>query len=161
MKAFLAILVIFFLIGAGIYFGISYLTPQQPATGEGALTESGVAPEAELPPPPDYAPTDFSWSVQPAPGSSDTQPDTFLSLVVKDKTISVGKYTGCNGLPSTETLEPGEVARTSCWWAGAGDDISVFKENDRFWVKHRMKQEVPPDVDAPSHSEFATLFRVD
>lgn len=162
MKAFFVVFFIFAFLGVGVYGAVVYLAPQELAPGLTA-EDLGLKPAEEvlLPPPPDYAPSEFSWSIQPAPGSSDTNPEYFVNLTVKDRTISVGKFIGCTGKPSTASLEPGEVTRTSCWHAGAGTDISVFKEADRFYVKTRFVQEVPPDVEALSHGPFQTLFRID
>lgn len=86
----------------------------------------------------------ISWSYAPLPPSElvegmDASPKTRVTLTFNGKSYDVGTYTGtCSPLDATtgeSSLLPHEVSGVLCWWAGGGDEIGVFYENNSYVVK--------------------------
>lgn len=102
--------------------------------------------------------TDFAWYVENASDYSDTSPNQLVSLMVGTTTYPIGTYQGCEATPDGVALEPSEIIRETCWFAGAGTDIGLFFENGVYTVQTRWTQEVPPDVDAEPHGPFETIL---
>lgn len=92
-------------------------------------------------PPPDTAERTFSWRLEPREPDGTLPPSTHVSLITGGDIYDLGRYAGsCAQVPDEELL-PGEVAALLCWWAGAGDEIGVFKEGDRYVVKQGIQEE--------------------
>ena len=89
-------------------------------------------------------------------------PHQILSLVAAGRTYEIGEYMGCSGISDEGPLEAGEIVRTTCWFAGAGDHVSVFKEQGKYVVKTRWIQESGgPDVQADPQGEFGIVFTLE
>lgn len=107
---------------------------------------------------------DVSWKIENASSTDETVPRQTVTLVVRGKEYPLGEYSGCIiSMSAQENLEPGEIARESCWFAGAGEDLSVFKDAQGYVVMKRSVQEVPPDADedVQPYGPFETLLRID
>lgn len=106
---------------------------------------------------------DISWKIENASSTDEAVPRQTVTLLVRGKEYPLGEYSGCViSMSAPENLEPGEVARESCWFAGAGEDLSVFKDAQGYVVMKRSVQEVPPDAeeDAQPQGPFETLMRI-
>jgi hypothetical protein len=74
----------------------------------------------------------IDWSFEKS-GDLDIAPKSKVTLTFNGKSSDVGTYSGvCS--PVTDLL-PDEVSAVLCWWAGAGDEIGVFKNGESYVVK--------------------------
>lgn len=139
MKKYLLLLLGVLLIAAGVYF----LTKDEEfeALKSPELPQAAVVEEQQQPV--------FTWRfVEEGEGSyGDPKVRVFVS---KDGIeTEVGVYQGfCSELkggPQFEgdpyALVEGQLAGVLCWWAGAGDEIGVFKEGNSYVIKTGVQGE--------------------
>jgi len=86
----------------------------------------------------------------------DLAPRTKVALIADGDVYDMGAYAGSCSEVARENLLPGEVAAVLCWWAGAGDEIGVFKEGGSYAVK-RGVQEEPTAESEGFRGNFVTL----
>ena len=107
-------------IGGGAYYYMS-LHPQA------AAPETSQANKIKEP--------TISWAFASA-GEKDNIPYTTVSVTVNGKTQKVGDYQGsCSEIGATggvdgKGLLAGELSAVQCWFAGGGDEIGVFANED-------------------------------
>lgn len=86
-----------------------------------------------------------------------SMPITEVSIIVDEKNYDVGKYQGTCSEENTanEQSFAGTISRASCWWAGAGKEISVVNENGKIVVKDSSVQE-----DDTNSYDVRTVFKI-
>ena len=97
----------------------------------------------------------FSWAFEPSARYEETMPWHNLSLVVNSEPYSVGEYQGCTGEGSTGE---GIVTKTTCWFAGGGNEVAVFLEGDRYLIKERWIQEAGAQGEWDTEGDWETKF---
>lgn len=99
---------------------------------------------------------DIRWTYD-SKYSDDTDPTTQVTVQIDGKKHDVGTYPG--SCFEREELEKNmtEIAGIRCWWAGAGDDVWVFREKGKLQIKHRELDEGSPE-EGPFIGDFKTLF---
>lgn len=115
----------------------------------------------------------LEWEFAPAGGDPETGAyKTSVALFVDGERRELGVYTGsCSVLGGEESLRSlveGEVTGVICWFAGGGDELGVFYENNAYVVKKGVIEEGPlvRDPDALTAEEpglrgrFETLFTI-
>lgn len=96
------------------------------------------------------------WTIDVAVDADET-PHSTLSLVLSgalEKTIKLGTYTGY-AIDGPEDVPDTLISMSSFWWAGGGDTIAVFHEEDRLIIKHQTVDE------EGGFGEWKTLATVD
>jgi hypothetical protein len=90
----------------------------------------------------------LEWVFTPDAESTEEMPMTRASLVLSgpvNTRIEVGSYSG-NGAKAADTswsAPEGSLATAIFWWAGGGDELSIFQtESDRLVIRHRTIDEV-------------------
>lgn len=122
-----------------------------------APKENNNAPEAETKEPAAPAPEAAATAKPAGPVEIDLlakgveprnedNPKMTLTLSVREpgkpeqqiELITVGG--GCNRVTGEEG-EPGALVAQRCWWAGAGDTVSVHKDGDTLVIRHQEADE--------------------
>ncbi len=163
---------VFALLGGGFFLYTKYSGSQDASS----LTEDAGAP-IETPPPPTnyttiripdksakpvYSAADFAWIIENAPDFEETLPKQNVILSVKGKSYPAGTSMGCTIANAMSDLVEGELARQTCWFAGAGDEFIVVKEGDIYVAKHRWIQESEGDEeDVETEGPWEKLFVVE
>lgn len=111
-----------------------------------------------------YESSDFIWHIEKSPDGTAWPHDT-VTLEVGEKMYHVGEYdlscTQNTDVPVSYS-ETNELSRVQCWWGGAGEEISVFREGAGYVVKKRWIQESGgPEVNAPRNGEFEVIVTLD
>jgi len=102
---------------------------------------------------------DFMWRIENAPNWEETMPRHIVYLDVKGKSYKAGESIGCT--VKQDVVEPNEITRKTCWFAGGGDVYSVFVENDAYTLKHRRMQESGgPGVNANPEGNWETVLKI-
>jgi hypothetical protein len=108
--------------------------------------------------PGDIAPQDIAWGFDSVPVEDGQHPITKVTLRVKDKEYDAGSYDGtCARITEPTQLLEGEIAGVLCWFAGTGDEVGVFEEDNKFVVKHGEVEE-PNEESQGFRGNFAPLF---
>jgi hypothetical protein len=87
------------------------------------------------------------WSFeQQAQQNEADAPRTKVTLTLGDKTYDAGTYEGTcaevgEGASASLPLQENEVAAAFCYYAGAGDEIGIFRDGDTLVLKHGEYQE--------------------
>lgn len=81
----------------------------------------------------------FTWSFE-TNDEGDT-PRTKVTLQHAGETKEIGTYNGSCSEIAAENLQENQVSGVLCWWAGAGDEIGVFKEGGEYVVKVGVQEE--------------------
>ena len=108
-----------------------------------AFVERGQAPEPGATPAAEETAPErtFSWRFEFKEADGELPPSTHVSLITNGDIYDLGRYAGsCAKVPEENLLE-NEVSAVLCWWAGAGDELGVFKEGDRYIVKQGIQDE--------------------
>ena len=148
MKTTIAIVGILALIGVGAYF---YNLPREEITSGKvrgiddvtAITSSDIAWNFE------HKGTDEATGV----------PSTMVSVTIKQNTYPLGVYQGSCSLQDAATFEQNKLSGILCWFAGAGDEFGVYRENNRLVIKHREVGEGDPEGGQVS-TEFKTILTI-
>jgi hypothetical protein len=106
-----------------------------------------------------------TWSFEPA-GEQEVSnaPLTKITLTWDGGAYDAGTYAGqCAEIDGTSgggiALLENEVSGAFCYWAGFGDEVGIFKEGDRYVLKHGEYQE--PTAEAPDfRGNFTTLVEL-
>jgi hypothetical protein len=61
---------------------------------------------------------------------------TNVKVTIRNKSYDAGTYLGTCRTLEPAGLESNEVAGVICWFAGAGDEIGIFKEGEKYFIKH-------------------------
>jgi len=102
---------------------------------------------------------DFVWRIENAPHWEETMPRHIVYLDVQGKSYKAGESIGCN--IQQDAVEPNEITRKTCWFAGGGDVYSVVAENDSYILKHRWIQESGgAEVDADTEGDWETVLKI-
>ena len=115
------------LIGAGAW----YYTSQQDAASDTQLSGK-IVPR---------------WSFESVQSSNEADiPTTKVTLAIGDKMYDAGTYQGTcaevgEGASASLPLQENEVSAAFCYYAGAGDEIGIFSEGNRYVLKHGEYQE--------------------
>ena len=106
----------------------------------------------------------YSWQLAPAANDASGNPQTDVSLDVNGKVRKIGTYTGtCNVLQMNEKgmggerADVGEITRVQCYFAGGGNEIGVFAENEETFVKVGDLSEGDAET-APTRGNFKTVL---
>ncbi|HVU75324.1 MAG TPA: hypothetical protein VHD38_00590 [Candidatus Paceibacterota bacterium] len=118
------------IIGAGIWY---YTSHQTPTADTQPMGQSGkIVPK---------------WGFESQPQTDESMPpQTKVTLTVGDKTYDAGTYAGTcaevgEGASASLPLQENEVAAAFCYYAGAGDEIGIFREGNSLVLKHGEYQE--------------------
>lgn len=82
---------------------------------------------------------------------------TKVKLGIKGKTYDLGTYVGNCSAMAVNLLSENEIAGVVCWWGG-GEEIGVFKEEDKLLVKKRGLNESPEYP--PSIKDFKQILEI-
>lgn len=103
---------------------------------------------------------DVAWSFQEkTPEPTTGAPVVQVTVTIDDTEYDAGTYNGSCIEIDKENLSDDEVAGIVCWWAGFGDEVGVFVEDDTIVVKHGEIQEGDEGA-APFRGNFTTLFEI-
>jgi hypothetical protein len=89
----------------------------------------------------------FAWTFESQGEDPDTHAEmTKVTLTQGDKTYDAGTYQGTcaevgEGASASLPLQENEVSAAFCYFAGAGDEIGVFREGNGYVLKHGEYQE--------------------
>ena len=107
-----------------------------------------------------YTSADFAWKVTNAPTWEETMPYHTLALEVRGETHKIeGEYIGC-AANENWSREDNELSKLVCWFGGGGDEFSVFKEGDKYFLKHRFIQESGGSEEVAPEGPWETVFEV-
>lgn len=102
----------------------------------------------------------FTWRVEDAPDHEDTMPKQIVFLESGGRAYKAGESMGCN--IRLDNLEPNEVTRQTCWFAGGGDEYAVFRDGDAYLLKRRWVQETGgPEIGAEPEGPWEVVTRID
>ena len=77
----------------------------------------------------------ISWQFKEVP-EKDGMPQSEVSIMANGQTTVVGTFTGsCSEIVGERFTDANEYYGATCWFAGGGNEIGVFLENDQFVVK--------------------------
>ncbi len=110
-----------------------------------------VAYEKKVGPFAETAPTqaEISWKFE---GEGDDlesgAPLTRVSVTINGVVSDLGLFTGsCSQIANSSWgLVEGEIDGAICWWAGGGEEIGIFKENDQLVIKKGQLDEGSAEV---------------
>jgi hypothetical protein len=89
----------------------------------------------------------FSWRFQ-TNESEGLPPSTQVALITGGKAYDAGAYAGSCAEIAPENLLPGEVSGVLCWYAGGGDEIGVFRDEDNnYFLLHGFQEEGTAESD--------------
>jgi hypothetical protein len=87
------------------------------------------------------APRTFSWRFDTTESDDGLLPRTHVALITNGDVYNAGMYAGhCSEILS-ENLLQNEISGVLCWWAGAGDELGVFREGDQYILKRGTQEE--------------------
>lgn len=122
-RVIIAVLVIL-AIGGGYY----YYTRQPKAVSMTSQNATTSAPTGKIVP---------KWGFTNVPQSQESNPpQTKVTLTLGDKTYDAGTYAGsCSEIGESggvdgKGLLAGELSGIQCWYAGGGDEVGLFAEED-------------------------------
>jgi hypothetical protein len=85
--------------------------------------------------------SDISWTFADAGTDASGMPSTKVSVTIQKNTYTVGTYQGSCSVRPTANLETNELSGVLCWYAGSGDELGVYKEGGRLYIRHRQVDE--------------------
>ena len=107
--------------------------------------QAPTRPEASVSDPANQTRT-FAWRFTTKEGTEDgLPPRTDVALITNGNTYDLGGYPGSCAEITSANLLPNEVAGVLCWWAGVGDEIGVFFENETYIVRRGFQGEPTPE----------------
>ena len=89
----------------------------------------------------------FSWRFQTDESNDGLAPRSKVALIADGNAYDTGAYAGSCAEIASENLLENEVSAVLCWYAGGGDEIGVFKEGDRYVLKHGFQEESTAESD--------------
>lgn len=115
--------------------------------------------------------TQITWVLEKAGEDKETgAPLTRVKVDFKgeiNKGYDAGVYTGnCFEIAKSEwELLENEISGVICWWAGGGDEIGIFKEDDKLVIEHgTLSAGGPATEDEPAipnfRGDFEKLFKI-
>ena len=110
------------------------------AIGFALMKRQAIAPMPETTPV-EEAPRAFSWRFATTESDDGLPPRTEVALITGGNAYDAGTYAGSCAEIASENLPENEVSGVLCWWAGGGDEIGVFKEGERYVLKHGFQDE--------------------
>lgn len=122
MNKFLGIVILLIALGALGYGFYAY------APGEDSLEQANAVHGGE---------NRFEWTFEQKGEDATGVPSTAVTLWRGDAIYAAGTYAGtCSVIEeSAWKLYEGELSGVICWFAGGGNEIGVFQENDSYVVK--------------------------
>lgn len=137
-------LVVILAIGGGYYYYAKQSVAAPATTQNATTTQSGkVVPK---------------WTFTDVPQAQESDPpQTKVTLTLGAKTYDAGTYAGscseigANGGVDGKGLVAGELSGVQCWYAGGGDEVGLFAEEDgSMSLKHG-------DLDEPNGEGYQGL----
>ncbi|MEA2701709.1 MAG: hypothetical protein QOE22_418 [Candidatus Parcubacteria bacterium] len=90
----------------------------------------------------------FSWRFETTDADDGMAPRTEVALFTGGEAYDAGAYAGSCTEIAEENLLPGEVSGVLCWWAGGGDEIGVFRDEDlNYFLLHGIQEEGTAESD--------------
>jgi hypothetical protein len=89
----------------------------------------------------------FDWRFATTESDDGMPPRTQVDFITNGDVYDAGAYAGSCAEIAAENLLPNEVSGVVCWWAGGGDEIAVFKEGERYVLKHGFQEESTDESD--------------
>lgn len=84
----------------------------------------------------------FAWRFSTAESGDGLAPRTQVDLIANGEVYNAGVYAGTCAEIAEENLLPGERSGVLCWWAGGGDEIGVFVDEDlNYTLLHGFQEE--------------------
>lgn len=124
MKTILILLAAFLIIGGGYYW---YSQNEQTGVNDFEIEEVSTNNSDSG--------TLITWRLEDA-GETDNIPYTNVKVMVNGSTYDMGKFQGscaeigASGGVDGQGLLAGEISAVQCWYAGGGDEIGVFAQED-------------------------------
>lgn len=100
---------------------------------------------------------DIVWNFENMGEDTTGMPSTKVSVTIQQNTYPVGTYQGSCSIKDSSNLATDELSGVLCWYAGAGDEVGVYREGDRLLIKHRQVDEGTAEADAVETS-FETVL---
>lgn len=144
-KVIIAFLVLVLVAGAG-WLGFEWkgMSTKEDSSDKKAVSEKAPA---------------FRWEFTDQTTADATAPRTAVVLFVDDRKVDVGSFDGTcvdASMSGWEMVE-GALASAICYWAGAGDEIAIFKEGSSYVVKKGVIEEGTAES-AGIRGNFQTLL---
>lgn len=90
----------------------------------------------------------FSWRFDTDESGDGLAPRTQVDLIASGDVYDAGVYAGSCTEIAKENLLAGEVSGVLCWWAGGGDEIGVFRDEDNnYFLLHGVQEEGTAESD--------------
>lgn len=96
-------------------------------------TDSNIADESTLE---SVSRKDFKWKFETEESSNVEAAKTKVTLNFQGKDYDAGRFDGSCSEIAAENLLPDEVSGVLCWFAGFGDEIGIFVEENQMILKH-------------------------
>lgn len=71
----------------------------------------------------------------------DAEMRTQVIVQISGTTYDAGTYSGTCFTRPSEEMWVGEISGVRCWWAGGGDDVWLFLEQGKIFLKQRVLDE--------------------
>lgn len=144
MKTTAAIIGVVVFIALGVYVYNSQQTPtnvETPVSGKVRGIEDVSSVKS----------TDISWIFE----YQESDASTKVSVKIQENIYTAGTYQGSCSVRTD--LNANELGGSLCWYAGFGDELGIYKENDRLIIKHREIEEGSDEIDG-FKGEFESLL---
>jgi hypothetical protein len=90
----------------------------------------------------------LSWRFETEESGDGLPPKTQVALFADGNAYDAGTYAGSCAEIASENLLPGEVSGVLCWYAGGGDEIGVFRDEDlNYTLLHGTQEEGTAESD--------------
>jgi hypothetical protein len=120
---------------AVVLIGIAFVLVHQKAQAPAPAPESQTATTTAAQP-------TFSWRFETKNSEGGLPPSTQVALFAGGNAYDAGTYAGSCSEIAAANLLAGEVSGVLCWYAGGGDEIGVFRdENNNYFLLHGTQDE--------------------
>lgn len=83
---------------------------------------------------------DIVWTFTPVENTEEDlqllAPKTKVTVHIKNKEYDAGTYTGSCIEKTVADLHTNEISGVRCWFAGAGDEVGVYSNNNTYTIEH-------------------------
>ena len=90
------------------------------------------------------------WTFKQLPNGKYDEPYSQIGLKLSgavNKSVDLGKFSGCRINDGNTTPTPEQITELYCWWAGAGDDLTVmWNKEDEITIFHQEIGETPDGI---------------
>jgi len=109
---------------------------------------------------------EYEWQFVESETGSSGMSSTEVSVGINGKLHEIGTYDGsCNEVKTgqvgvlNEKANDNEISRIQCWFAGAGDEVGIFKNGDKITIRAGKLGEGSAE-DPPFRGNFKTILEI-